>query len=156
MHTVHIEVDHDRQRARTQPLRQPLHAVGAGCARAFHEEQRLERWQYRAQRAQQRQISRGEALVAPVDQLRLAQLLAAPHPHLKAQRYRSIVISPQLRQQRLRRRPQLIAGAAQGHGDAWLEHVAQLGEEDALLVTAQLRQRHSRRARRARAGLDTR
>eukprot|EP00964_Phaeocystis_antarctica_P116260 scaffold80203_cov73-Phaeocystis_antarctica.AAC.8 len=73
------------------------------------------------------------------------------------------MISPQLRQQRLRRRPQLIAGAAQGHSDARLEHVAQLAEDhalrvlaqghsDARLVTAQLRQRH----RGARRGGDAR
>eukprot|EP00964_Phaeocystis_antarctica_P108737 scaffold73267_cov67-Phaeocystis_antarctica.AAC.3 len=66
------------------------------------------------------------------------------------------MVSPQLLQQRLRRRPQLVAGAAQGHGEARLEHVAQLGEEDALLVTAQLRQRHRHRgARRARAEVVT-
>jgi hypothetical protein len=44
------------------------------------------------------------------------------------------MISLQLRQQRLRRRPQLIAGAAQGHGEARVEHVAQLDKDDALLV----------------------
>jgi len=38
-------------------------------------------------------------------------------------------------QQRLRRRPQLVADAAQGHGEERIEHVAQLGEDDALLVT---------------------
>ena len=32
--------------------------------------------------------------------------------------------------------------STQGHGDARVEHVAQLAEDDALLVTAQLRQRH--------------
>jgi hypothetical protein len=37
----------------------------------------------------------------------------------------------------LRQRPQLAAGAAEGHGDARVEHVAQLAEDDALLVTAQ-------------------
>ena len=42
------------------------------------------------------------------------------------------MISLQLRQQRLRRRPQLIAGAAQGHGEARVEHVAQLDKDDAL------------------------
>eukprot|EP00964_Phaeocystis_antarctica_P124924 scaffold88567_cov61-Phaeocystis_antarctica.AAC.6 len=73
---------------------------------------------------------------------RSAALLAAPQPQLEAQRCGHLMISPQLRQQRLRRRPQLIAGAAQVHGEARIEHVPQLGEEDALLVTAQLRQRH--------------
>eukprot|EP00964_Phaeocystis_antarctica_P009573 scaffold5205_cov69-Phaeocystis_antarctica.AAC.2 len=62
---------------------------------------------------QQRQVGRGEALVVPTDLLRLAQLLAAPQPHLEAQRCGHLVISPQLRQQRLRRRPQLIADAAE-------------------------------------------
>eukprot|EP00964_Phaeocystis_antarctica_P031838 scaffold18009_cov61-Phaeocystis_antarctica.AAC.5 len=74
--------------------------------------------------------------------LRLAQLLAALLAHLVAQRCGRLMISPQLRQQRLRRRPQLIAGTAQGHGSARLKHVAQLDEEDALLVTAQCRERH--------------
>eukprot|EP00964_Phaeocystis_antarctica_P120566 scaffold84286_cov63-Phaeocystis_antarctica.AAC.10 len=32
VHTADREVGHGRQRARAQPLRQPLHAVGAGCA----------------------------------------------------------------------------------------------------------------------------
>ena len=52
------------------------------------------------------------------------------------------MISPQLLQQRLRQHAQLIAGAAELHGEARLEHVAQLGEEDALLVLAQRRERH--------------
>eukprot|EP00964_Phaeocystis_antarctica_P053940 scaffold31692_cov68-Phaeocystis_antarctica.AAC.1 len=30
--TFELKGDHGRQRARAQPLRQPLHAVGAGCA----------------------------------------------------------------------------------------------------------------------------
>ena len=47
------------------------------------------------------------------------------------------MISPQLLQQRLRQLPQLAAGAAESHGDAGIEHVAQLAEDDALLVTAQ-------------------
>eukprot|EP00964_Phaeocystis_antarctica_P133115 scaffold97287_cov48-Phaeocystis_antarctica.AAC.3 len=51
------------------------------------------------------------------------------------------MISPQLLQQRLR--------TAQEHGAARLELVAQLGEEDALLVTAQREERH-RGAREAR------
>eukprot|EP00964_Phaeocystis_antarctica_P090161 scaffold57657_cov63-Phaeocystis_antarctica.AAC.4 len=110
MHTVDIKVGHGRQRTRAQPLRQPLHAVGAGCW--LLEDQLLERWQHRAQRAQQRQVGRGEALLVPGDLLRLAQLLAAPQPHLAAQRCGRLVISPQLLQQRLRRCPQLVAGAA--------------------------------------------
>eukprot|EP00964_Phaeocystis_antarctica_P087112 scaffold55232_cov63-Phaeocystis_antarctica.AAC.5 len=52
------------------------------------------------------------------------------------------MISPQLRQQRLRQLPQLMAGTAQVHGGARLEHVAQLCEEDALLVAAQRHERH--------------
>ena len=55
------------------------------------------------------------------------------------------MISPQLLQQRLRQHAQLIAGAAELHGEARLEHVAQLGEEDALLVLAQRRERHRAR-----------
>eukprot|EP00964_Phaeocystis_antarctica_P116416 scaffold80357_cov63-Phaeocystis_antarctica.AAC.3 len=74
-----------------------------------------------------------------------------PSPRLVTQRCGGLVVSPQLRQQRLRRRPQLIAGAAQVHGGARLEHVAQLGEEDALLVTAQRHERH-RGARRGGGG----
>ena len=70
---------------------------------------------------QQRQVGRGEALVVPTDLLRLAQLLAAPQPHLEAQRCGHLVISPQLRQQRLRRRPQLIADAAEVLVTAQLE-----------------------------------
>jgi hypothetical protein len=54
------------------------------------------------------------------------------------------VISPQLLPRRLRHRPQLAAGAAEGHGDARIERVAQLAEDDALLVTAQRRERHRR------------
>eukprot|EP00964_Phaeocystis_antarctica_P102368 scaffold67720_cov63-Phaeocystis_antarctica.AAC.3 len=59
-----------------------------------------------------------------------------------ASRYCRLVVSLQLLQQRLRRLPQLIAGAAEVYGGARLEHVAQLGEEDALLVTAQREERH--------------
>ena len=47
-----------------------------------------------------------------------------------------------LPQRRRQKRPQLAAGAAEVHGAARLERVAQLAEDDALLVTAQLRQRH--------------
>jgi hypothetical protein len=60
------------------------------------------------------------------------------------------MISPQLLPLRLRHRPQLAAGAAEGHGDARIEHVAQLAEDDALLVTAQRHERH--RGARARWG----
>eukprot|EP00964_Phaeocystis_antarctica_P053282 scaffold31266_cov60-Phaeocystis_antarctica.AAC.1 len=140
MHANEMKRGHGRQRARAQPLRQPLHAVGAGCWLDY--DQHHERWQHRAQRAQERQVCRGEAFVETVDLLRLAQLLAAPYAHLEAQRCGRLMISPQLGQQRLRRRPQLFADAAQGHGNARLEHVAQPVEEDARLVTAQLRQRH--------------
>eukprot|EP00964_Phaeocystis_antarctica_P146537 scaffold112850_cov66-Phaeocystis_antarctica.AAC.1 len=82
VHAAEFQPGYGRQRARAQPRRQPLHAV-VGC---------------------------GEALVPTGDCLRLAQLLAAPHAQLVAQRCGRLVISPQLRQQRLRRRPQLIAG----------------------------------------------
>ena len=140
VHMIDFEIGHGRQRARGQPLRQPLHAVGAGCW--LDEVQQLERWQHRSQRAQQRQLVRGEAIVVPVDPLRLAQRLAAPQPHLAAQRCGSLVISPQLLPRRLRQRPQLAAGTAEGHGDARIEHVAQLAEDDAQLVTAQRRERH--------------
>eukprot|EP00964_Phaeocystis_antarctica_P152284 scaffold120117_cov59-Phaeocystis_antarctica.AAC.2 len=58
-----------------------------------------------------------------------------------------LVISPQLLPQRRRQqRPQLAAGAAEVKGEARLERVAQLAEDDALLVTAQFRQRHRRAA----------
>ena len=60
----------------------------------------------------------------------------------EAQRCGRLVISPQLLPRRLRQRPQFVAGAAEGHGDARVEHVAQLAEDDALLVTAQRRERH--------------
>eukprot|EP00964_Phaeocystis_antarctica_P015487 scaffold8570_cov66-Phaeocystis_antarctica.AAC.2 len=42
VHVDDAELGHGRQRARAQPLRQPLHAVGAGCW--LEEDQRLERW----------------------------------------------------------------------------------------------------------------
>jgi hypothetical protein len=67
-----------------------------------------------------------------------------------------VKISPQLLPPLLRRRPQLFAGTAQGHGEARIEHVAQLGEGDALLKSrtahSQLRQRHAGASAR-RAGL---
>eukprot|EP00964_Phaeocystis_antarctica_P117289 scaffold81118_cov62-Phaeocystis_antarctica.AAC.3 len=97
VYTLEVEFRQGRQRARAQPRRQPLHAIGAGCASWLLEVQRLERWQHRAQRAQQRQVGRGKAYIAPVDMLRLAQLLAAPHPHLAAQRCGRLVTSLQLR-----------------------------------------------------------
>eukprot|EP00964_Phaeocystis_antarctica_P129977 scaffold93792_cov60-Phaeocystis_antarctica.AAC.4 len=142
MHTPDNNAGHGRQRARAQPLRQPLHAVGAGCW--LVEDQLLERWQHRAQRAQQRQFGRGEALVVTVNLLRLAQLLAAPQPHPEAQRCgRQLVISPQLLQQRLRRRPQLAVDAAEGHGVARVRRVAQMERDTALLVAAEHRERHA-------------
>ena len=83
MKTLELQVAHGGQAARAQPLRQPLHAVGAGCW--LEEAQRLERWQHRAQRAQQRQVVRGEAFaMTSGGHLRLAQLLAAPQPRLAA------------------------------------------------------------------------
>ena len=139
LHTAEPELGHGRQRARAQPLRQLLHTVGAGCW--LVEVQHLDRWQQRAQRAQQLQLLRGETLLPAAELLRLAQLLAAD-PQLAAQRCSRLVTSLQLRQQRLRRRPQLVADAAQGHGDARVEHVAQLDEEDGVLVAAELGQRH--------------
>eukprot|EP00964_Phaeocystis_antarctica_P128491 scaffold92278_cov62-Phaeocystis_antarctica.AAC.10 len=150
MHAVEIQRGQGRQRARAQPLRQPLHTVGAGCTGwAFEEAQHLERRQHRSQLAQQRQVGRREVSGGPVDLPRLAQPLAAPHPQLEAQRCGRLIISPQLLQQHLRQPPHLAAGAAVAHGDARIEHVAQLAEDDALLVTAQLRQRHrGARARR--------
>ena len=50
-----------------------------------------------------------------------------------------LLLTPALRQQRLRRRPQLVAGAAEVYGEARLERVAQLAEDDAVLVGAELR-----------------
>ena len=75
---VDNERGHGWQRARAQLLRQPRHAVGAGCWLA--EGQLLERQQHRAQRAQQRQVVRGGVLAVPFHRLRLAQPLAAPLP----------------------------------------------------------------------------
>eukprot|EP00964_Phaeocystis_antarctica_P116359 scaffold80296_cov48-Phaeocystis_antarctica.AAC.3 len=93
-----------------------------------------ERWQHRAQRAQRRHVGGGKAFLCCC----------------------RLVISPQLLPQRRRqKRPQLAAGAAEVHGEARLERVAQLAEDDALLVTAELRQRHRRalqRPARARLG----
>ena len=63
------------------------------------------------------------------------------------------MISLQLLQQRRRQKhPQLAAGAAEDHGEARLERVAQLAEDDAVHVGAQLRQRH-RGARAVRAAV---
>eukprot|EP00964_Phaeocystis_antarctica_P136680 scaffold101136_cov68-Phaeocystis_antarctica.AAC.2 len=71
---------------------------------------------------------------------------SVPSNARSATRCGRLVISPQLRQQCLRRHPQIAVDAAEGHGEARVKNVAQLGEEDALLVTAQLRQRHRARA----------
>eukprot|EP00964_Phaeocystis_antarctica_P137595 scaffold102178_cov69-Phaeocystis_antarctica.AAC.5 len=69
--------------------------------------------------------------------------LAAPHPHLAAQCCGHLMINPQLLPQRRRQQyPQLVTGAAQVPGEARLERVAQLAEDDAVLVGAELRQRH--------------
>ena len=57
MHTDELKRGHGRQRARAQPLRQPLHAVWDACW-AGEEGQQLERWQHRSQLAQQRQVGR--------------------------------------------------------------------------------------------------
>eukprot|EP00964_Phaeocystis_antarctica_P035844 scaffold20494_cov69-Phaeocystis_antarctica.AAC.5 len=129
MHITDRQRGYGWQSARAQPLNQPLHA-------------HLERRQHRAQCRQRRQVSRREVLVDTLDRLRLAQFIAAPLPHLAGQPSCRLVLSPQLLQQRLRERPQLAVGAAEGHGDAWIERVAQLAEDDALLVTAQRRERH--------------
>eukprot|EP00964_Phaeocystis_antarctica_P098765 scaffold64733_cov62-Phaeocystis_antarctica.AAC.8 len=48
MQTGKTQLGHGRQCARAQPVSQPLHAVGAGCAVGFDEAQLLERWQHRA------------------------------------------------------------------------------------------------------------
>eukprot|EP00964_Phaeocystis_antarctica_P009801 scaffold5330_cov59-Phaeocystis_antarctica.AAC.4 len=79
-------------------------------------------------------------------------------PHLAAQCCSRLVISPQLRQQHLHRPPQLIADAAERHGDARPARsidrsgrarctVAQLDADDARLITAQLGKRHQQSAR---------
>eukprot|EP00964_Phaeocystis_antarctica_P120563 scaffold84286_cov63-Phaeocystis_antarctica.AAC.7 len=74
--------------------------------------------------------------------LRLAQLLAAPQPHLVAQRCGRLMIGSQLLQQRLRRRPQLAVDTAKGHGVARVQQVAHTVEDTALLVAAEHRERH--------------
>ena len=43
---------------------------------------------------------------------------------------------------RRQQRPQLFVGAAEVHDEARLERVAQLAQDDALLVATQLGQRH--------------
>eukprot|EP00964_Phaeocystis_antarctica_P075145 scaffold46337_cov62-Phaeocystis_antarctica.AAC.2 len=43
---------------------------------------------------------------------------------------------------RLRRLPQLVTGAAEVHGEARFEHVAQLDEDYARFVAAELRESH--------------
>ena len=70
--------------------------------------------------------------------------------YIAAQRCGHLVISPQLLPQRRRQKHlQLATGAAEVHGEARLERVQQLAEDDAVLVGAELRQRH--RGARARA-----
>ena len=64
-----------------------------------------------------------------------------------------LVVCLQLLPWRLRQLPQLAARAAEGHGDARVEHVAQLDEDDELLVAAQRRQRAPPAPVRARAPL---
>ena len=61
-------------------------------------------------------------------------------PQLAAQRCGRLVVSLQLLQRYPRRRAQLVVDAAQGHGDARVEHVAQLHEDDSLHVAVQLGQ----------------
>ena len=51
-----------------------------------------------------------------------------------------------LLRRRRQQRPQLFVGAAEVHDEARLERVAQLAQDDALFVAAQLRERHRRRA----------
>ena len=63
--------------------------------------------------------------------------------YIAAQRCGHLVISPQLLPQRRRQKHlQLATGAAEVHGEARLERVQQLAEDDAVLVGAELRQRH--------------
>ena len=57
------------------------------------------------------------------------------------------MVDPQLLSKRLRRLPQLAADAAQVHGDARVQHIAQLVEDDALRVLVEHRQRRHRGAR---------
>ena len=72
-------------------------------------------------------------------------------PQLEAQRCGRLVASLQLLQRYPRRRAQLVAYAAQGHGDARVEHVAQLHEEDAcsspLSLDSTIATRAARRAK---------
>jgi hypothetical protein len=111
------------------------------------EGQLLERRKHRVQLGQRRQVGCSKALVPPLDPRRLAQLPAVPHAHLDAQRRGLLVISPQLLLRgRRQQRPQLFAGAAEVHDEARLERVAQLAQDDALLVAAQLRERYPRHA----------
>eukprot|EP00964_Phaeocystis_antarctica_P052117 scaffold30492_cov33-Phaeocystis_antarctica.AAC.2 len=84
---------------------------------------------------------RHRVLTTPLDLLGLAQLLA-PNPHLEAYRCQPLVLNPQLLPQRLRLLPQPADGAAEVHRKARLENAAQMAEDDALLVLAQLRERH--------------
>ena len=54
---------------------------------------------------------------------RLAVYFSSASSELRA------LLTPALRQQLLRRRPQLMAGTAQGHGEARIEHVTHLFED---------------------------
>ena len=133
------ELGHVQQRARGQPRHQPLHAVGAGCWLDDH--QPLELWQ-REQRAQQRQLVRGQACANPGELRRLAQQPAGPTSRLLVEHMAGRhMLNLQLLALLQRRRPQLFADAAQGYGDARVEHVAQHEEDDAQFVIAQLGQR---------------
>eukprot|EP00964_Phaeocystis_antarctica_P113379 scaffold77420_cov63-Phaeocystis_antarctica.AAC.4 len=93
--------------------------------------QRQRRWRWR-----RRRDSRLRELLERAVKVTAARLECPLH-----------VVGPQLLPKRLRQRPQPVAGAAEVHGAARIEHVAQLDEDVALLVLAQLREhrQHSRR-----------
>jgi hypothetical protein len=59
------------------------------------------------------------------------------------------VLSLQLLPHRLRRREQPMTGAAEGHGDARLEHVAQPLEDDAQRIVAEGKEHRAARLRAA-------
>jgi len=141
-----LQPGHGRQRACAQPFRQMMQAVLDEALPALEsEDQVLERWQHRAQPAKPRQICDKElqekALDLPDDLPCLAQLPAAQRSHKGAQCCGCLMVGPQLLAQRLRGRSQKGAYAAEIHGDARLERVAQLAEDDAHLVAAEQRER---------------
>jgi hypothetical protein len=144
VHAADNQPGHGRQRARAQPLRQPRHAFGAGCSLA--EAQHLERRHCagstdpsvhsRARSSSERPLLYDETIVVSRSSLQLRSpslrhnAAAASWSALSC--CRSAGVSA----------PQLATDAAKVYGDARIEHVAQLAEDGALLVTAQLRQRH--------------